>query len=109
VPRLDLVHADQARPVAADLVDRLEQQRDVDLVLGAGQDALQRRDRLAMLGLDLEDLRVGVDRAAQLPEVLLAQRAQAPEQQHRLGGSAATRFSWRCRLSASSRNSPRVM
>ena len=83
VARLDLEDADEARPVAADLVDRLEELGDLELVLAGlriGEDALEGRERLGVLGLVLEDLAVGLDGAAHLAEALLAQHAEAPEQ-----------------------------
>ena len=86
VPRLDLVDGDQARPVAARLVDRLEQLRDVQLLFGVGQDPLERRQRLGVLGLDLQDLAVGLDGGARLAELLLAQVAEAAEERDGLVG-----------------------
>ena len=84
VPRLDLVDCVEPRPVPADLVDGPEQLCDVELVLWVRQDPLERRDGLRVLGLDLQDLRVGLDRRAQLIEPLFAQRAQASQESDRL-------------------------
>ena len=80
----DLVDRDQARPIAALLVDRLQQQSDVVLMLGVREDPLEGGDRMLLSGLELQDLGVGLDGAAKLSEVLLPQRAQASEQRDRL-------------------------
>ena len=109
VARLDLVHADQARPVAADLVDRLEQHaRRRPRARGwAGSAPAPRsspRARARSAGSSRRCRRRrpaarGAARAAR-PGARAAATVSA--------GSSATRFSWRCRLSASSRYSPRV-
>ena len=79
MPRLHLVDQDQPRPVAPDLVDRLQQLCDVDLLLRVRQDALEGRDRLGVFRFELEDLGVSLDGATELGETLLAQHAQADE------------------------------
>ena len=110
VARLDFVNGDQVRPVAPHAVNRLQQLRRIQLVLGALQDALERRDRLGVLRLELQDLRVGVDGAAQLARgaVHAADQAAPATRPSRASPARVTSVSCRCRLSASSRQSPRA-
>ena len=80
VLRHDLVHADLLGPLAARLVDRLEDVRDRELVLGIADQALERVHRIAVLILDVEDLAIRLDGRSRLVEVRLAQLGEANEQ-----------------------------
>ena len=80
VARHDLVDADLLLPVAARLVDRLEDVRDRELVLGVRDQALEGGDRVAVLILVIEDLAVRLDRRGGLVEVGLAQLREADQQ-----------------------------
>ena len=80
VLRHDLVDADLLGPVAARLVDRLEDVRDRELVLGVADQPLEGVDRVAVLVLVLEDLAVRLDGRGQLVEVRLAQLREADQQ-----------------------------
>ena len=69
--QLDVGELDQRLPVARRLVERLEDRGDLGLMLALGEDQLEGRPRRGAVGVDLEDRPVGLDRLAEVLDVVL--------------------------------------
>ncbi len=76
----DAVDGDEPLPVTVFLVRRLEERRDRGSQFVVFEQALERRDRLAVLHVDLEDVGVRLDRLFDGVQALLAQLGQTHQE-----------------------------